>query len=142
MHGRAYLAVWAGDFVAAEAHATNALALATEAGDLATAARARCQLGAALHFADPRAGRAELARATDLARRASDDWALGTASWLTVSSYMWQSDHARAKRANHEAAALAERLGDPFQVARSWLCVTWMACLDGRFAEARGAVGR
>ena len=70
LHGRAFLAVWAGDFAAADAHATEALGLAEEAGDDTTAARARCQLGAALQFANPRASRAELARATALARRA------------------------------------------------------------------------
>lgn len=139
LHGRAFLAIWAGDFAAADAHATEALGLAEEAGDDTTAARARCQLGAALQFANPRASRAELARATALARRASDDWALGTAKWLTVGTYMWQSDHACAARANAELAELAMRQGDPMQVARRWLYVTWMACLDGHFPEARQA---
>jgi predicted ATPase/DNA-binding CsgD family transcriptional regulator len=142
LHGRAYLAVWAGDLEAAEGHATEALALAVAAGDDATAARARCQLAAALQFADPRAGRAELARAAGLARRAGDDWAVGTATWLTVITYMWQSDHGPAARANAELAALAERLGDPFQVARRWLNVAWIACFAGRFAEARAAIER
>ena len=139
LHGRAFLAVWAGDFVAADAHATEALGLAQEAGDDTTAARARCQLGAALQFANPRASRAELARATALARRANDDWALATAKWLTVGTYMWQSDHAGAARANAELAELAMRQGDPMQVARHWLYVTWMACFDGHFQEARQA---
>jgi predicted ATPase/DNA-binding CsgD family transcriptional regulator len=139
LHGRAFLAVWAGDFAAADAHATEALGLAEEAGDDTTAARARCQLGAALQFANPRASRAELARATALARRASDDWALGTAKWLTVGTYMWQSDHACAARANAELAELTKRHSDPMQVARRWLYVAWMACLDGRFPEAREA---
>ncbi|MGZ6692379.1 MAG: helix-turn-helix transcriptional regulator [Solirubrobacteraceae bacterium] len=139
LHGRAFLAVWAGDFVAADAHATEALGLAEEAGDDTTAARARCQLGAALQFANPRASRAELARATALARRANDDWALATAKWLTVGTYMWQSDHAGAARANAELAELAMRQGDPMQVGRHWLYVTWMACFDGHFQEARQA---
>ena len=142
LHGRAFLAVWAGDFAAADAHATEALGLAEEAGDDTTAARARCQLGAALQFANPRASRAELARATALARRASDDWALATAKWLTVGTYMWQSDHACAARANAELAELAMRQGDPMQVARHWLYVAWMACLDGHFQEARQATAQ
>ena len=79
LHGRAFLAVWAGEFAAADAHATEALGLAEQAGDDTTAARARCQLGAALQFADPRASRAELGRAAALARGARDDWALATA---------------------------------------------------------------
>ena len=142
LHGRAFLAVWAGDFAAADAYATEALGLAEQAGDDTTAARARCQLGAALQFADPRASRAELARASALARRAGDDWALGTAKWLTVGTYMWQSDHACAARANAELAELAMRQGDPMQIARHWLYVAWMACLDGRFPEARQATPR
>ena len=72
-----------------------------------------------------------------------------TAKWLTVGTYMWQSDHARAARANQELAELAMRQGDPLQVARHWLYVTWMACFDGRFsggasgdpAAARGGGG-
>jgi predicted ATPase/DNA-binding CsgD family transcriptional regulator len=142
LHGRAYLAVWAGDFTAADAHATEALALAEQVGDRSTSARARCQLGAALQFTDPRAGRAELARAADLAREAGDDWAVGTAGWLTVLAHLWQSDHEQAARANDEFAVVAERLGDPFQVARRWLNVAWMGCMDGRFAEARDAIER
>ncbi len=142
LHGRAFLAVWAGDFAAADAHATDALGLAEAAGDDTTAARARCQLGAALQFANPRASRAELARATALALRAGDDWAIGTARWLTVGTYMWQSDHACAARANAELAELARRQGDPMQVARHWLYAGWMACLDGRFPETRQATAQ
>ena len=142
LHGRAFLAVWAGEFAAADAHATEALGLAEQAGDDTTAARARCQLGAALQFADPRASRAELGRAAALARGARDDWALATAQWLTVGTYMWQSDHARAAHANQQLAELAIRQGDPLQIARYWLYVTWMACLDGRFSEARQAIQR
>jgi predicted ATPase/DNA-binding CsgD family transcriptional regulator len=142
LHGRAYLAVWSGDFRAGEAHATEALALAEQVGDRATAARARCQLGAARHFADPRTGRAELARASEFARGAGDEWALGTAAWLTVSSFMWQNDQVRAARANEAVAVVAERTGDPFQLARHWLNLAWIACIDGRFAEGRAAIER
>lgn len=44
-------------------------------------------------------------------------------------------------RANDEVAALAERLGDPFQVARRWLWATWIAMHDGRFVEALDGIG-
>ena len=40
LQGRAYTAIWAGDFEAADLHATEALALADEVGDDGTAARA------------------------------------------------------------------------------------------------------
>ena len=73
---RADIALWMGDYEAAEAHATEALALAEEVGDQGTAARARRNLGNAMAFADPRAARGELARAAELAREAGDDWAL------------------------------------------------------------------
>jgi predicted ATPase/DNA-binding CsgD family transcriptional regulator len=142
LHGRAFLAVWTGEFAAADAYATEALGLAEQAGDDTTAARARCQLGAALQFANPRASRAELARAAVLARRAGDDWALGTAQWLTVGTHMWQSEHANAARANQQVAELAIRQGDPLPIGRHWVYAAWMACLDGRFSEARQAIQR
>ena len=53
-----------------------------------------------------------------------------------------QGEHAQASRANEEVAALAERLGDPLQVARRWTWVVGPALFDGRFAEAREAIGR
>ena len=66
-HSRAYIAVWVGEFEAAEAHATEALALAEEVGDQGTAARARCELGNALLFPNP-ARRASRARSRGRAR--------------------------------------------------------------------------
>jgi predicted ATPase/class 3 adenylate cyclase/DNA-binding CsgD family transcriptional regulator len=139
---RAWVATNAGEHEAAESHATEALALAAEVGDEATAARARCELGDALLYADPRAGRAELARAAELAGAAGDDWALVEAKQLIALTCMAQHDHARSARANEEVAVLAERLGDPLQVARRWLYPAWMAYTDGRFAEARAALER
>jgi DNA-binding CsgD family transcriptional regulator len=91
-------------------------------------------------YANPRGGRAELARGAELARAANDDWALVTAKQLIAFTHLNQSDHAQAAGANDEVAALAERLGDPFQVARRWLWPAQMAALDGRYAEARDAV--
>jgi DNA-binding CsgD family transcriptional regulator len=142
LHGRAYLVNWTGDYKAAEAHATEALALADEVGDQGTAARARCHLGTALLFANPQAARAELARAAELARPAADDWALVTAKQATACTYLCQADHAQLDGVNEEVAALAERIGDPFQVARRWLWACWAAMHDGRFAKARDALER
>jgi predicted ATPase/DNA-binding CsgD family transcriptional regulator len=142
LHGRAYLAIWGGDYEAAQVHATEALALADEVSDAQSAARARSHLGTAVIYTNPRAGRTELARAAELARGAGDDWALVTAKQITALSYLFQTDHMRAARANEEVAALAQRLGDPFQVARIWFCTGWPALFDGRFAEARDTIER
>jgi predicted ATPase/DNA-binding CsgD family transcriptional regulator len=140
--GGAYLALWMGEYAAAEAQATEALALAHEVGDQGTAARARCHLGTALQFANPGAARAELARAAELAVAVGDDWALVTAKQVTAYGYLLQHDHAQLSRHNDEVAALAERLGDPFQVARRWLWAGWTAMHDGRLAEERTAIER
>jgi predicted ATPase/DNA-binding CsgD family transcriptional regulator len=139
---RGFLAVTAGEHDAAKSHATEALALAEEVGDEIAAARARFVLGLAAQFADPRAGRAELERAAERARRADDDWLLVTAKQMIALSYMYQHDHAQAALANDEVAALAERLGDPFNVSRRWFYSGWMAVTDGRFEEMRVAAQR
>ena len=61
------MAIQAGEYEAAEAHATEALALAEEVGDDGTAARARCELGARSAVCEP-AARASGARARGRAR--------------------------------------------------------------------------
>ena len=73
IESRAYVAVWVGDFQASEAHATEALALAEEVGDQGTAARARCDVGSAVQFAEPsrRASGAGSARPSSRGRRAT-----------------------------------------------------------------------
>ena len=141
-YGWAYLVFRGGDYQAAEAHATESLALAVEVGDEGTAARARCQLGTAVLPAHPPAARAEAARAAELAEAAGDDWALVTASQVTGWSYCWQAKHDLAARAFDEVAALEERIGDPFQVMRHWFFVGFMAAYDGRLVEARDAADR
>ena len=138
--GRAWTSNRAGNYEAAEAHATQALALAEEVGDAGTAARARCQLGGAAALVKPAAARTELKRAVDLARAAGDDWAVVNAKQLIMTTYVFQSDHVRAAAAGDEVAAPAERIGDPFHVARRWLWPALMAQADGRLSEARHLV--
>jgi predicted ATPase/class 3 adenylate cyclase/DNA-binding CsgD family transcriptional regulator len=125
-----------------EAYATEALALADEAGDRATAARARLELGLAMALPNPNAGRAELERAAELARAAGDEWALVQAQQLIADASLFVQDHRRACGASNEVAALAEKLGDPFQVAKRHWHVCVMAVVDGRMAEARDAAKR
>ena len=140
--GRAFLATGMGAYEATLTHATEALALADEAGDDRTAARARCHIGHVVQLASPRASRADLVRAVELARSAGDDWAFVTAKQWLASAYFLEFDHAAATRANDEAVELAERLGDPFLLGRRWLWATWMLMHDGRLVEARAAIER
>jgi predicted ATPase/class 3 adenylate cyclase/DNA-binding CsgD family transcriptional regulator len=136
---RAAIASILGEFEAAEAHATEALALADEVGDQATAARARLELAIVLIFANPRAARPEIERAAELARVADDQWALVQAGQFIAESYVNQQEHRRASRSSNEVATLAERLGDPFQIAKRWWYASIGAVVDGRMAEAREA---
>jgi predicted ATPase/DNA-binding CsgD family transcriptional regulator len=139
---RTGLAVGRGAYEAGEAHATEALALADELGDVRAAARARCHIGHAREVTNPRGARADLARAAELAQAAGDDWAFVTAKQWTACSYLFLFENAQAARANDEVAALAERVGDPALVGRRWLWKVMMAMHDGRLSEARDAVER
>jgi predicted ATPase/DNA-binding CsgD family transcriptional regulator len=139
---RAWVAASAGEVEAAEAHATEALALADEVGDQGTAARARVQMGRTATRANPSAARSQLARAAELARAAGDDWALVDAQQFIADTYWQQGDHVRAAAANDEVAALAERLGDPLQVAHQLGVVFFICLIDGRLGEAREAAER
>jgi len=137
LQGRASLAIWMGDYPAAAAHASESLALA---GDGLTTARARCHLGWAQLFADPRTARPELARAAELGRAVSDDRTVIMAKQFTASSHTFQFEHEPARRANDEVAALADRLGDPHLIAQRWTTAAWIAGHDGRLGEAHAAL--
>ena len=139
---RAWVATSADELEAAEAHAPEALALADEVGDQGTAGRARIQLGRASMYANPRAARAELRRAADLAVAAGDDWALVEAETYIAITYYFQGDHRQSARVREEVAGLAESLGDPWQVGSRWIEVSFLAVLDGRLVEAREAAER
>jgi predicted ATPase/class 3 adenylate cyclase/DNA-binding CsgD family transcriptional regulator len=140
--GRGYVAINAGS-EAAESYAAEALTLAEEVGDRATAARARCWRGGEMLWANPQGARAELAGAAELAREAGDDWTFVTAHAYIAVTYFFQNDHARFARANEEVTALGERMGeDPMWVTRRWFLVGSMAIIDGRLADARDAFER
>ena len=137
---RAYIAIWVGEFEAADAHATEALALAEEVGDDGTAARARCELGIPLMYANPRSGRAELARAAELAKAAGDDWAL-----VQAQQFIGEALHdptrplagRPGRRRGHRAGRAAGRPAARFSARGG---AAWMAAFDGHLAEARNAV--
>lgn len=139
---RASLAIARGDFTAAEAHATEALALADRLGDVRAAARARSHIGFARLPTSPRGARPDLARAAELAQVAGDDWTFVAAKQWTVCTYLLEFDHVRAAAVNDEVAELAERVGDPSHVGRRWLWCFWMATHDGRLSEARDVAGK
>src|SRR5262245_9776457 len=142
LRGRTYVAVQAGEYEASVGYATEALALAEEVGHTATAARARIELGGALQFPNPAAGRAEMARGAELARESGDDWAFVHAKGTIAGTYLWQSDWVRGAAANDEVAELAEKVGDSFHVAKRWFNAGWLAVFTGTVPEARESIAR
>ena len=130
-----------GDPEAAHAHATEALALAEQAGDRSAAARARCRdRQRRCSSRTPRAARTEFARAAELARAAGDDWALIQAHLAPAFGATLQNDHALALRLSDAVADVVERSGEPYQVARRHYFAGMAAVNDGRLDEARDAV--
>src|SRR4029450_6823054 len=115
--GRSITANYAGRYEAGEAHATEALALAEEVGAKGTAARARGRIGAALVWTNPPAARTEARRPVGLRQAAGHDWAFVHAKQVIAQTYVFQADHVQAAAANDEVGALAERVGDPLEVA-------------------------
>jgi DNA-binding NarL/FixJ family response regulator len=83
-----------------------------------------------------------MARGAELASASGDDWALVHAKQAIAGTYLWQQDYLRAAAANDEVAALAERVGDPFHVARRWLNTAWLAVFAGRVSVARDNIAR
>ena len=140
--GRGNNALALGEFEAAGAHATDALALADEAGDRGAASRARCLLGLSAAYVNPAAGRSDLRRAMDLARAADDQWGLVEASQFAAISYLFQDDHARLRSTLDEVDAVTDRIADGDQLARRALILASIAILDGRLAEAREILER
>jgi predicted ATPase/DNA-binding NarL/FixJ family response regulator len=126
-----------GEFEVARTHATDALALAEEAGDRATASRARCLLGLSAAYVSPVAGRSDLRRAVQLARAAGDQWALVESSQFAAIGYLFQDDHARLRAVLDEVDAVTDRIAEGDQLARRALILASIAILDGRLTEAR-----
>jgi predicted ATPase/DNA-binding CsgD family transcriptional regulator len=135
--GRGNNALALGEFKAAGAHATDALALAEEAGDRGVASRARCLLGLSAAYVNPAAGRSDLRRAIDLARAAGDDWGLVEASQFVAISYLFQDDHTQLRSALDQTDVVTDRIAEGDQLARRALILASIAILDGRLTEAR-----
>ena len=79
-----------------------------------------------------RAGRAGSRAARSSLGATGDDWGLVHGRAVIALTYWFQADHVHDRRANDEVAALAERIGDPFHVARRWVYALGMAPFDGR----------
>jgi predicted ATPase/DNA-binding CsgD family transcriptional regulator len=135
--GRGNNALGLGEFEAAGADATEALALAEDAGDPGTASRARCLLGLSAAYVNPAAGRSDLRRAVELARTAGDQWALVEAAQFAAIGYLFQDDHTRLRGVLDEVDAVTDRIAEGDQVARRALILASIAILDGRLTEAR-----
>ena len=128
---RAYNAIGGGETEAAEIHATDALALAEEAGDKSTAARALCALGLTEGYVRPAAGRSQLRRAADFALEAEDDWAQVEAAQFEAFTFLFQDRHAEIERAIAGLDDLTDEIGEGEQLARRALIRGSVGLLDG-----------
>jgi predicted ATPase/DNA-binding CsgD family transcriptional regulator len=134
---RGFFAVGAGRLETAREHGTEALALAREAGDASSEARALNLLGVGEMYAAPAAGRASVQRALDLARAENDDYVQIEASDFIALSYLFQDDHEQIDRVLDEAATAGVPRTGMGQAARHALIRASVALLDGRLPEAR-----
>ncbi len=133
---RSFLALEAGRFGAAGSYAREALHMAEELSEDATAARA---LSVLTHvekvYLDPAAACPGFERARELARAAGDDWALVESTQLLAFAYFFQSNHPRAAALFEETIELAEHISD--RAAASWVPLGHMASTDGNLELAR-----
>ncbi len=97
------------------AETERAVALARRVGEAGLLARALTDQGLLQIFVAPDTARATLEQAIEVARGASDEWALATA--LAFLAFLWILDRDRADRAEpllDELQAIATRSGSPY----------------------------
>lgn len=133
---RAYNALGGGELEAAEVHATDALALAEEAGDSGTAARSLAALGLGEGYASPDAGRSHLVRAARLADEAGDEWASVEAAQFTALTYLFQDRHAEIEQALAAVDDWTGKIAEGDQLTRRALIRGSMRLLDGELDSA------
>ena len=115
--GNAYVSQYAGDYGRAFAAASQAEAIAREAGDLSVTARSLNVRGLLEAYMDTAIGSATLQESIDLARQADDDWCLADSLQLLASAWMFQARYDESRPLLDEAAALAERMGNRYFIA-------------------------
>ena len=128
---RAYNAIGGGEAEAAEIHATDALALAQEAGDKSTAARALGALGLTEGYVRPASGRSQLQRAVEFARESGDEWAQVEAAQFEAFTFLFQDRHPEIERAMAGFDDLTDEIAEGDQLARRALIRGSVELLDG-----------
>jgi predicted ATPase/class 3 adenylate cyclase len=136
------LALWQGDFAAAEPRLAKAAAQARAAGDRRTTARALNQLGIlANRQRDWERARARHEESLALYRQVGDRRGIGVALGLLGDLAVYQGDLERAADATTEALALSRQVGDRANVALTLANLGWVARKRGEVAQAE-ALGR
>ena len=140
MSARAYIAVGAGDLAKAEEFATDALALADEAEDPSTAARALAALGLGESYSNPAGGRTHLLRAAQEAESAGDDWARIEAAQFAALSFLFQDRHEEIEAVLAGVDELTDAVAEGGHLARRALIAGSVRLLDGELDSAEAVL--
>jgi predicted ATPase/DNA-binding NarL/FixJ family response regulator/class 3 adenylate cyclase len=135
--GAAHVAVYGDDHETCDLRCQQALAMAREADDLWTIARASNILSYIGLWHDPAGVRAELARSIELARSSGDSWAQLDGMKMATIARMVEDDLDGAVAASDELFRIAEQLGNNFYVAWHHTVMALVALRRGDFSVAR-----
>jgi predicted ATPase/DNA-binding CsgD family transcriptional regulator len=140
-HG--YLLLLGGKYEAATEIAQQALAMAEEADDQSSQARALNTLSFIQLFPDPVGSRPGFERACELARAGDDDWCFVDASLNLAWSHQQMCDeHDEGERLRTGLLPVAERNGYRDAVAWYWLQECWRPLMRGEADRFRELVER
>jgi len=115
--GNAYVSQYSGDYGRALSAASEAEAIAREAGDLGVTARGLNVRGLIEAYMDTATGAVTLQQSIDLARQADDAWCLADSLQLLACTWIFQERHDEGRPLLDEAAALADRMGNRYFIA-------------------------
>jgi predicted ATPase/class 3 adenylate cyclase/DNA-binding CsgD family transcriptional regulator len=135
--GAAHVAVYGDDHEACDLRCPQALAMAREADDPWTIARATNILSYLGLWHDPAGARAELARSIELARSAGDSWAELDAMKMMTIAWTVEDNLDSAVAASDELFRLADQLGNNFYLAWHHTVLALVALRRGDFNLAR-----